>query len=784
MPVSKAEWSREKKRLAYVLRKIEERLARQRLVVQRGQVRVQDARASMWQDLPHQVRSFDDVIKMNQGLEELRSGEREESLHRRSLMLLEKLADSPYFGRVDFREDGAVAPLQVYVGIASFYDEEGEEYLIYDWRAPISSMFYDSEPGRAEYQCPEGVIKGELLLKRQYKIRRGQIEYMFDSSLKIDDEMLAELMARHADGRMRSIVLSIQRQQNQIIRDTSHRLLIVQGVAGSGKTSVALHRVAYLLYAARQGRSSLDGYGHEPNAASPSFRLQAVAGGEGVLRPENIVVFSPNSLFSEYVSEVLPELGEENMRLVTFPDCARKLLGAGVEVEDMPQHLGFVFAADETGDSTRLKAIRYKASDQFAVILGNYLQRLLSGQLLSVEDMSFNGEVIMSREEILERYRHGYSHLSAIGRLQRIRNRIQQQLSELKEKRFAELVDSLRAELEEEQPSEWQLKRIAAARLKEELDPLEASMAALVDLSPLEVYARLFRDKRLYHTLAAETDVPEGMDEIRAFTLACLDRGHLLYEDLAPLMFLWLGLAGAPGDEDVRHVIVDEAQDYSLLQYKVIRKLFPKAGLTVLGDLDQAIHPVMNVGTYDRIIKVFGSQGALLLQLTRSYRNTRQISAFAAAILGGQAAVEPAGRSGCKPKVSIVEDAAQLDRHVALEVRKLRRQSYQSVAVICKTSSEAQRVCDLLASTGGRLISGKAGESLTGVVVIPLYLAKGLEFDAVIIWDAARYNTKERRLLYIACTRALHYLHVYSTGLRPPLSEVDKGLYDSDTGSQ
>jgi DNA helicase-2/ATP-dependent DNA helicase PcrA len=306
MPLDKSDWDYEKSRLKKVYDEIENQLAERREGISGYRRDIVRLRRSMWENEAHNWLSgdMDAAANIKQYRDMLDSENRKYLQSRQILKQLEKMAQSPYFARVDFKEEGMEDVEQIYIGIASLFDRENNDILICDWRAPISSIFYDYELGFAKYPSHEGVIRGHISLKRQFRITRSHIDYMFDSSIKIDDEILQEILSKNVDDKMRTIVTTIQKEQNRIIRNEENDLLIVQGAAGSGKTSIALHRVAYLLY---------------------KYRDQKITA-------QNIVIFSPNQLFNDYISNVLPELGEENMQQTTFMEYSNSWIVTAVSV--------------------------------------------------------------------------------------------------------------------------------------------------------------------------------------------------------------------------------------------------------------------------------------------------------------------------------------------------------------------------------------------------------------------------------------------------------------------
>lgn len=752
--VDDAIWQQETERLKRVLAEIHDQLDDAKATLRQRRRSVITARTAMWEELPHQVQDFEDLIEMTQNQALLQAQERDYLQTAALVRRLEKMAYSPYFGRIDFAEEGAPGPSEIYIGIASLTGKELGEHLVYDWRAPISSMFYDFERGPAEYATSAGTVRGTITLKRQYKIENGRLEYLFDTDLKIDDDILQDTLARRVDERMRAIVQSIQREQNRAIRDESHRVLIVKGPAGSGKTSVALHRIAFLLY---------------------RFR--------GELRSDQIVVLSPNELFSDYISGVLPELGEENMREETFTRYARRFFGEGWEMEEAYRQIERLLDAGDEAQGD-VAAIRFKSSRRFFEALQRYVGLLESGEGLPYADVVHQGRPIISKGDLASLFRETYSYLPVAKRFDKVKRRILYLIEPLEESRAAEIERALGQREEHIHTSQKELRRMARSLAREEFRPLREQAEEWTRGDVFQLYARLFSDAALARRVIG--DLPAGWERIREQTLGALERRWIPYEDAAPLFFLAVALGFAEPATTMRHVVIDEAQDYSLAHFAAFARLFPRASFTILGDWNQAIHPLVETATPEGVCAAMGAEEDSILPLHKSYRSTLEITEFARAILPEEAAgFEPVERHGEKPVLVEAAPAEELPLAVAREVQRLRAEGWESIAVICKTERESRE----LHASLNRALSGDRARLLTpgdrefsqGLLVLPSYLAKGLEFDAVVIHDAGagRFGRlTERKLLYMACTRALHRLVIcYAPPLSPLLEGIDPSLF-------
>lgn len=376
---ARQEHQEEQQRVNQVIRAIDRQIAADHSQAARSKKEMMKIRRNFWEDVRVNIddpgEAAETAISIKQQAEVLSDRERRHRQAQNQLMTLERLKESPWFGRVDFKEEGDPEIERIYIGISSFLNPEDENFLVYDWRAPISSLYYDYPPGSARYETPAGTISGTMKLKRQYLIRNGQIQSLFDTGVTIGDELLQEVLGNRTDAQMKSIVATIQKEQNRIIRNEGPRLLVVQGAAGSGKTSAALQRVAYLLYRHRE-----------------------------TLRAEQILLFSPNPMFNSYVSTVLPELGEENMQQTTFQDLLQTRLGDVFRLEDSFTQMEYTLTAlDEAGYTPRMEGIRWKASLDFMHLLDQYLV-MLGRKSMIFKDVSFRGEILISSRRITERF--------------------------------------------------------------------------------------------------------------------------------------------------------------------------------------------------------------------------------------------------------------------------------------------------------------------------------------------------------------------------------------------
>ena len=630
---------------------------------------------------PHEIRSMRESI-----LNHFALGESVINKHKR----LTKILAIPYFGRIDFlekKENSKVMP--IYIGIHTFYDPESRATLIHDWRAPVSSMFYDHELGEAGYRSPSGEIKGEISLKRQYRIRGGKMEFMIESALTVHDDILQKELSSNVDDKMKNIVATIQREQNRIIRNEDIRTLIIQGVAGSGKTSIALHRIAYLLYTFRDSISSKD-----------------------------ILIISPNKVFSDYISNVLPELGEE-----TVPETSMEQILSGVleHKYKYQTYFGLVNELLEKPSSSLINRIAYKASFGFISELDKFILHI-ENTYFKAADVKLTKYITIPAPFIEEQYL----------RFNRYPIR----------RRFDAMADYM-------------------------LDMLKIQYAFTVTTAGRNLLKKEIRlmfagnnDIQVYKDFFKWTNNP-GMFKMR--------KGHTLeYSDLAPLAYLHLALEGN-GNQPfrVKHLLIDEMQDYSPIQYKVIQKLFP-CRKTVLGDAGQSVNPYGS-STAETIQKSLTASE--IMKLCKSYRSTFEITDFAQKI-HPNAELEPVARHGEKPQILQFGSAVEELSGIMGLISTYRKSGYKSLGIICKTEQQARKMADMLKSYANDIsfLSSQSSAFVQGIVITSAHMAKGLEFDEVIIpqTDERNYRSEiDKSMLYVAVTRAMHRLTLTFHEARP-----------------
>ncbi len=603
----------------------------------------------------------------------------ESAVARRRKLL--KLVDSPYFGRVDF----SIKPEErqpVYIGLYSFFDEQDKANLIYDWRAPIASMFYDFELGEAWYQSPKGKTTGTIHLKRQYKIRDGRMEYMLESALSIQDDILQRELSKSADDKMKNIVATIQRDQNVVIRNDTAQVMIIQGVAGSGKTSIALHRIAFLLYRHRE-----------------------------TLKASDVLILSPNKVFADYIAHVLPELGEEHVPETGMEDLARDILENKFRFQTFFQQ---VSALMHHPKEDFIERIRFKSSFEFLSQLNRYLIHLENTNFAATE-IRVAG-VVVPGPFIQERFR-AYTRMPAFKRIPDVVHEIQQYV---RNQSGRKLKGHEKGRLWEAVPRMFRLNNV------------------------MDVY------RQFYSWL--------GKPEMVQF----MHQGELEYADVFPLIYCKIRLEGVVPYDHVKHLLIDEMQDYTPVQYAVLSRLFT-CKKTILGDIRQTVNPY-SASTAEVIEEVFPL--AEIIRLNRSYRSTIEITKFTQRISPNPDLI-PVERHGEEPAIFSYKHPGEEIRQIQYLIEQFRNSGNQSMGILCKTMKQVHQLHLHLELPEVCVISDTSNRFNNGVIITTVHLAKGLEFDEVIVpqASAANYQTEfDRSILYIACTRALHRLSLTCTG--------------------
>ncbi|NPC94154.1 AAA family ATPase [Bacillus sp. WMMC1349] len=772
MPEIDREWLEEENRVKMVLKELEKKL--QSLKEKTGGLKhdIIDLRKNFWDDVTLNLADENEAVEtftsIKQQAELLSERERSHKQFYSQVKKLLKIKESPYFGRIDFLEEVTEKTESIYIGLSSLMDEKEERFLIYDWRAPISSLYYNYVPGPAEYEVPEETIHGTIELKRQFLMKAGRLKAMFNTDMAIGDELLQEVLGHQANIQMKSIVATIQKEQNQIIRDEKSRYLIVQGAAGSGKTSAALQRAAYLLYR-----------------------------GRGKIAADQMLLFSPNLLFNSYVANVLPELGEENIQQTTFQEYLEKQLGKQIICENPFQQLEYSLTASENKNGQkRLISIEYKSSLAFKSYIDDYLTFLGNGNLL-FKNLTFRGKKIVTAEEISIFFQSLDVSRPLLYRIEQTAKWLLQILKEqekrqrkkdwvIEEIELLDKEDYLKAykHLQEEQQFaentfddyEREQNLLSNMIVNQKFKPLKQAVKALNFLDFKKVYLQLFSG---WATPDLNRD---DWNQICSYTNQTFCFTRLPYEDAMPFLYLKNQLKDGKKNTMIRHLFIDEAQDYSPFQFAFLKSLFPSSKMTILGDVNQAIlaHTLRKKTLHSKDINEV--EKTKIVQLRRSYRSTKEIVEFTKRLIMGGDEIEPFNRSGTKPTLTISNHVSVHRNKIVSRITNLQKNGQKTIAIICKTVQECHEAANQLKKdVTFKLIDKETRIFQSGVLVIPVYLAKGIEFDAVIIYDGSKKqygHETERNLFYTACTRAMHELHLFSCGEASPfLKDIPNEMY-------
>ncbi|EQE88616.1 helicase [Clostridioides difficile] len=590
---------------------------------------------------------------------------------------INKIKDSPYFARIDFRLKDMDDESKYYIGRFAFDYED--ELIILDWRSPIASMFYDYEIGKAGYDAPIGWVDGEITRKRQFKIKNGKLEYALESSINIQDDILQKELSHTSDEKMKSIISTIQKEQNKIIRNDKADTLIIQGVAGSGKTSIVLHRIAFLLYRFKDKISA-----------------------------NNVIILSPNKVFGDYISNVLPELGEEPLCELSFENIAEVQLDRVINFESEKDPL-------EINDAKWAERVRFKSTLDFVKLIDDYIKQM-PNKIFIPKDYTFGSftaksDWIQSRFEAYNRYPV--------------------------KKRLEKVAEDIHYKFESDNIMEEDLPKVKSI--------LKSLNVMLTIKNTLTLYKDFFKQ----------------MNISNMFVMAA--KKTLEWSDVYPFIYIHAAYEGIQEDKIIRHVVIDEMQDYTPIQYAVINLLF-KCKKTILGDFGQLVNP-NHAHTLDDMKQLY-NDGELVM-LNKSYRSTFEIINFAKKVQD-ISSLEPIERHGEEPALLKCNNEQDEINKIKTEIEEFKKSDNATLGIILKTDNDAKAVYDALREEYSvHLISSESSSFTKGVSITSIKMSKGLEFDEVIVPSVNNktyYSDYDRSLLYIACTRAMHKLKLAYTG--------------------
>lgn len=709
----------EEKRLAQTISLAEEQLKQAKEAADKKKSEIIEAKKDVRENTEHGITSlytsdgFEALVELSQYINPVTDKiiDYEEEEHK--ILLLEKMIKSPYFARIDFKFDDEDEFEKIYIGRSSLRKNSYQEMYVYDWRSPIASVFYRFMTGEAFYDAPCGRVTGELNLKRQYEIKNGTLEYFFDSDVQIVDEFLRQLLSQNTTAKMKAIVETIQHEQDVVIRDMENDLLMVQGVAGSGKTSIALHRAAYLMYQGLQTKLSAN----------------------------NIMIISPNSIFEQYISNVLPELGEDNVISSVFEDILSELLN-GRKIQSRNDFLENLIVNSKYKEISR-NSIEFKTSSFFREILDQFLIDI-PRQWIEFEDVYYEGKCVVS------------------GQI-------------LKDKILGRPETPLGIKLE--QLEDYILEQIFGTGKgrghKEEKNLIKQEIQKFIKIDIVELYKILFSNEAYFYSLLQNSNPSQNIKNIWKYTKENLEADSLYYDDAIAIAYLYLKIYGTNKYKNIKQVVIDEAQDYYPLQYEIFNFLFSNAKFTILGDMKQTLAKKEDISFYEQIQKILNKKKSSLIMLDKSFRCTNEILNFSLKFIEQSSQIKSFNRNGDSPKVYIADNSEIFIDEIVKEIKLCQEKGFQSICLICKTEKNSTNLFNKIKhKLDIQLIKNGSVSDLQGVFILPVYMSKGLEFDTVLICDADSQNyhdEDDKNLLYVACTRALHKLSLFCENEVSPL---------------
>lgn len=709
----------EEKRLAQTISLAEEQLKQAKEAADKKKSEIIEAKKDVRENTEHGITSlytsdgFEALVELSQYINPVTDKiiDYEEEEHK--ILLLEKMIKSPYFARIDFKFDDEDEFEKIYIGRSSLRKNSYQEMYVYDWRSPIASVFYRFMTGEAFYDAPCGRVTGELNLKRQYEIKNGTLEYFFDSDVQIVDEFLRQLLSQNTTAKMKAIVETIQHEQDVVIRDMENDLLMVQGVAGSGKTSIALHRAAYLMYQGLQTKLSAN----------------------------NIMIISPNSIFEQYISNVLPELGEDNVISSVFEDILSELLN-GRKIQSRNDFLENLIVNSKYKEISR-NSIEFKTSSFFREILDQFLIDI-PRQWIEFEDVYYEGKCVVS------------------GQI-------------LKDKILGRPETPLGINLE--QLEDYILEQIFGTGKgrghKEEKNLIKQEIQKFIKIDIVELYKILFSNEAYFYSLLQNSNPSQNIKNIWKYTKENLEADSLYYDDAIAIAYLYLKIYGTNKYKNIKQVVIDEAQDYYPLQYEIFNLVFSNAKFTILGDMKQTLAKKEDISFYEQIQKILNKKKSSLIMLDKSFRCTNEILNFSLKFIEQSSQIKSFNRNGDSPKVYIADNSEIFIDEIVKEIKLCQEKGFQSICLICKTEKNSTYLFNKIKhKLDIQLIKNGSASDLQGVFILPVYMSKGLEFDTVLICDADSQNyhdEDDKNLLYVACTRALHKLSLFCENEVSPL---------------
>ena len=614
------------------------------------------------------------------------------------------LKESPYFGRVTFNDLEFDQKDTLYVGRFGVTPEGSYEPVIVDWRAPVASLFYHGSLGEASYTSPDGPIKCDIEGRRQIIVKKGELKGVFDSAIDVKDDILQMVLSNNSSDKLKDVIMTIQQEQDEIIRKERTSNIVVNGVAGSGKTTIALHRVAYLLY---------------------NYRKEL---------EDKVLILGPNGIFMEYISQVLPSLGEVGVKQETFASFALKEMDSELYIMSFDKYLEKILSEDKEF----IEDAKYKNSYEIIKDLDNLVKEM-DKDYFHVEDVKYFGDLVISKEEIEEMFNKHYEYMPLFRRSEKIKRIILSKIKDKRDEKVWELNEELRKEKEKLTPEELLIE--------------ENNLEFRRKLRIREIVKEVMDSRAKLDSWISREDVLDIYDRFNG------NKKEYTINDLAPILYLAIKLEGKKATKDYRHVVIDEAQDYSPLQFKVVRELTGTKYFTVVGDVNQRLIKYSDLAPMMELGKIFDDVNPDIYNLNKSYRSTYEIMEYANKYLDEDRII-PIVRH-CKPVEEIeFHNDEELSESIIESLKEFSNEGLESIAIITRDKEELEKVYNLI-SNKVHLVKFDNEDVLYkgGNVIIPSYFAKGLEFDGVIIVDNGSLKDENEDLIkYIMSTRALHRL--------------------------
>ncbi|HAT4182628.1 HelD family protein [Clostridium perfringens] len=614
------------------------------------------------------------------------------------------LKESPYFGRVTFNDLEFDQKDTLYVGRFGVTPEGSYEPVIVDWRAPVASLFYHGSLGEASYTSPDGPIKCDIEGRRQIIVKKGELKGVFDSAIDVKDDILQMVLSNNSSDKLKDVIMTIQQEQDEIIRKERTSNIVVNGVAGSGKTTIALHRVAYLLY---------------------NYRKEL---------EDKVLILGPNGIFMEYISQVLPSLGEVGVKQETFASFALKEMDSELYIMSFDKYLEKILSEDKEF----IEDAKYKNSYEIIEDLDNLVKEM-DKDYFHVEDVKYFGDLVISKEEIEEMFNKHYEYMPLFRRSEKIKRIILSKIKDKRDEKVWELNEELRKEKEKLTPEELLIE--------------ENNLEFRRKLRIREIVKEVMDSRAKLDSWISREDVLDIYDRFNG------NKKEYTINDLAPILYLAIKLEGKKATKDYRHVVIDEAQDYSPLQFKVVRELTGTKYFTVVGDINQRLIKYSDLAPMMELGKIFDDVNPEIYNLNKSYRSTYEIMEYANKYLDEDRII-PIVRHG-KPVEEIeFHNNEELSESIIESLKEFSNEGLESIAIITRDKEELEKVYNLI-SNKVHLVKFDNEDVLYkgGNVIIPSYFAKGLEFDGVIIVDNGSSKDENEDLIkYIMSTRALHRL--------------------------